>query len=39
MDISSEKIDLTPTKLTFSGTSNKKDYAFELELFEEIKTD
>lgn len=39
MDITNEKIDLTATHLNFNGTSGGKEYALQLELFDEVSTD
>ena len=32
-DILEEKIDLSPTKISFNGVSDKKKYGFEIELY------
>lgn len=37
-DISEEKIELTSNTMSFNGVSDKKKYAFDLELFAEIDT-
>eukprot|EP01119_Soliformovum_irregulare_P019125 TRINITY_DN5_c0_g1_i1.p1 TRINITY_DN5_c0_g1~~TRINITY_DN5_c0_g1_i1.p1 ORF type:complete len:212 (-),score=67.78 TRINITY_DN5_c0_g1_i1:102-701(-) len=38
-DVKDAKVDLQPTKLTFDGTSNKRPYHIDMELFGEIDTE
>ena len=38
-DIEEERVNITEKTVKFEGKSNKKDYAFEIELFESIKTE